>query len=82
MKRGTEAWTDYDRNGTWCIRAKKARGRFDLDELTEIAKGFDEDFYAVIIKAIDDDNLQFFEDVNPGDFVTMYRVTDILRGEQ
>lgn len=83
MKKGTEAWTDYDSSGRWCIRAKKQRGKFDLDELQDIAMQFDQDYYAVIIKAIDDDMMQYFDDVDhPGDYVTMYRATDFFRSDQ
>lgn len=80
VKKGTEAWPDYDENGIWCIRAKKKRGRFDLDELAEIAMSFEEDFYAVIIKAIPEESQCWFEDIEQGDYVTLYRATDFLRG--
>ena len=81
MKKGTEAWPDYDSSGRWCIRAKKVKGRFSLDELTDIAKGFDEDIYAVIIKAIDGDEIQFDEEF-VGDYVTMYRATDFFKNDR
>ena len=38
MKRGIEVWSEYDRTGRWCLRAKKARGRFTLDEVREAAE--------------------------------------------
>ena len=81
-KRGTEVWTDYDANGIWCLRIKKARGKFTLDEITEIAAEWEQDFYAVIIKAIDDDMAQYFDDVEQGDYITLYRATDFLRKEK
>ena len=58
MKRGIEVWTDYDANGNWCLRVKKVRGKFTLDEITEIAAEWEQDFYAVIIKAVDEDMIQ------------------------
>ncbi len=78
--RNIESWTEYDCNGRWCICAKKKRGRFTLDELTEVAMQYDEDFYAVIIKAISDEDIQFFDDIRIGDAVYIYRATDFLRG--
>ena len=38
-----------------------------------------EDFYALIIKAVDEDMDQYFDDIDLGDFVTLYRATDFLR---
>ena len=26
MKKGTEAWTEYDANGRWCLKIKKEKG--------------------------------------------------------
>lgn len=81
MKKGIEVWSDYDETGRWCLRIKKAKGRFTLDEITEIAIEYEQDFYAVIIKAVDDDMIQYFDDIETGDFVTLYRATDFLRNE-
>ena len=83
MKRGVEVWADYDERGRWCLRCRKQRGKFDLDELTEIAREVEEDFYAVIIKAISDDMMQYYDDcMDQGDYVTLYRATDFLRIEE
>ena len=82
IKKGTEVWSDYDESGRWCLRCKKQRGKFDLDELTEIAMSWEEDFYAVIIKAIQGEDIQYFDDcMDQGDYVTLYRATDFLRKE-
>ena len=80
MKRGVDVWPDYDETGRWCLRVKKARGKFTLDELEEIAMDYEQDFYAVIIKAIDDDMIQYFAHEDSGEFVTLYRATDFLEG--
>ena len=37
MKKGTEIWSDHDADGTWCLRLKKAKGKFSLDEIIETA---------------------------------------------
>ena len=37
LKQGTEVWSDYDESGRWCLRCRKRRGRFDLDELTQLS---------------------------------------------
>lgn len=81
MKKGIEVWPDYDANCQWCLRIKKKKGKFTLDEITEIATEWEHDFYALIIKAIDEDACQYFDDIETGDYVTLYRATDFLRNE-
>ncbi len=81
MKKGTEIWSDHDADGTWCLRLKKAKGKFSLDEIIEAAMEWEQDFYAVIIKAVDDDQIQYFDDVEQGDYITLYRAADFLRKE-
>lgn len=79
MKKSVEAWADYDQNGRWCLRVQKSKGKFTLDELIKIATKWEEDMYAVIIKAISGDMEQYFDDVDMGgDYVTLYRATDFL----
>lgn len=68
MKKGTEVWSDFDHTGRLCLRAKKAKGRFTLDEITDIAREWEENFYVVIINATAGEEE---EDVT-GDFVTLY----------
>lgn len=81
MKKGIEVWSDYDNAGRWCLRIKKKKGKFTLDEITEIATEYEEDFYAVIIKAISDEMGQYFDDIEQGDYITLYQATDFLRDE-
>lgn len=82
MKKGIEVWPDYDEAGRWCLRIKKARGTFTLDEITEIAREYENDFYALIIKALDLDMEQYYDDIEQGDYVTLYSATDFLRGKE
>lgn len=81
MKKGIEVWADYDAEGRWCLRIKKKKGKFSVDEITEIATEYEEDFYAVIIKAISDEMGQYFDDIEQGDYITLYQATDFLRNE-
>ena len=74
MKKGTTVESGYDVEGRWCLKLKKAKGKFTLDEIIEAAKEWEEDYYAVIIKAMDDDDLE-------GDYVTLYRATDFISKE-
>ena len=78
MHKKIECWADYDELGRWCLRIKKARGRFTLDEITEIAREYENDFYALVIKAVDGDMDQYFDVDYEGDYVTLYRATEFL----
>lgn len=78
MKKGIEIWSDYDSAGRWCLRIKKAKGRFTLDELTEILREYEMDFYALIINAMDGESAQYYDDAPTGDYVTCYSATDFF----
>lgn len=78
MKRGVEVWQAFDRTGTWCLHIKKRKGTLSLEEITEAAREYEEDFYAVIIKAVSDDMMQYFDEIETGDYVTLYRATEFL----
>lgn len=80
MKRNIEVWSSYDANGRWCLCCRKKRGHFTLDELTEVAREWEEDFYAIIIKAVSGNMEQYFDVDYEGDYVTLYRATDFLEG--
>lgn len=75
-----EVWSDYDQAGVWCLRLKKKRGKFTLDEIIEACKDYESDFYMISIKAMDADLDQYYEvdDFN-GDYVTAYRAEDFFK---
>lgn len=80
MKKGIDCHPDYDENGRWCLKIKKAKGHFTVDELQDVLEEYEMDYYAVIIKALGIDGEQYFDDVpGPGDFIIAYRATDFLR---
>lgn len=45
IKKGIEVWPDYDRDGVWCLRIKKKKGYFTLDEIIEACKNYASDFF-------------------------------------
>ncbi|MFR2017991.1 MAG: hypothetical protein ACLS27_05065 [Eubacterium sp.] len=67
--------------GTLAFEAQKAKGKFTLDEIIEAAKEWEEDYYAVIIKAMSDETAQYYDDDLEGDYVTLYRATDFISKE-
>lgn len=79
MKRGIEVWPDYDPTGQWVLHIKKARGSISLDEIREAATDYEQDFYMLVIKAMDEDMDQYYEtDDLDGDYVTLYRADDFF----
>ena len=82
MKKGIEVSSDHDKQGRWCLRVRKARGRLTRDEIEEAARDWEWDFYLMLIDAYhcDEDEQQFTESQS-GDIVTLYR-TDLWEDEK
>lgn len=80
MKKGIEIWTDYDLSGNWQLHVKKSRGKFTVDELQEILIEYEQDFYMLMIKAMDEEHSQYYltDDIE-GDYVTLYRADDFFK---
>lgn len=81
MKKRITTESEYDVEGRWCLKLKKAKDKFTLDEIIEAAKEWEEDYYAVIIKAMSDETAQYYDDDLDGDYVTLYRATDFISKE-
>lgn len=77
MKRGIEIWSDYDKTDQWCLRLRKKKGRFTLDEIQEVLREYELDFYFVFLDACNDPDDGGPE--KPGDYVTVYRAEDFIR---
>lgn len=80
-EKGTTVESGYDAEGRWHLKLRKAKGKFTLDEIIEAAKEWEEDYYAVIIKAMSDETAQYYDDDLEGDYVTLYRATDFISKE-
>lgn len=80
MKKGIEVWSDYDPTCTWVLHIKKARGTLSVEEIKQAAMEYDQDFYMLVIKAMDEKIGQYYtvDDVE-GDFVTLYRADDFFK---
>ena len=79
MKKGIEVWTDYDLAGIWKLNIQKKRGQLTLDEIREACTEYEQDFYLLVIKAMDDDISQYYDiDDLSGDYVQLYRADDFF----
>lgn len=80
MKRGIEVWPDYDPAGQWILKIKKKRGALTLSEIREACMEYEQDFYMLVIRAMDDNIDQYYyTDDLEGDFVTLYRADDFFK---
>lgn len=74
LSKNIEVWQDYDQTGEWCLYIRKKKGQLTLDEITEAAMRYEQDFYMLVIKAMDEEIGQYYlTDDLDGDFVTLYR---------
>lgn len=80
MKRGIEVWQDHDLAGNWVLHIKKARGTLSIEEIRQAAMEYEQDFYMLVIKALDMDMDQYYmTDDLDGDYVTLYSANDFFR---
>jgi len=80
MKSGITVEQSYDAAGEWCLHIHKKRGTLSLEEIRQAAMEYEQDFYMLMIKAIDEDLSQYYEtDDVDGDFVTLYRAGDFYK---
>ena len=78
-KKGIEVWTDYDPQRVWTLHIQKKRGRLTLEEITEACMDYEQDFYMLVICAMDRDVGQYYDtDDLEGDYVTLYRGDDFF----
>lgn len=80
MSKSIEVWTDYDRQGMWTAHIKKKRGRLTLEEITQACMDYEQDFYMLVICAMEREIGQYYEvDDLQGDYVTLYRADDYFK---
>ena len=80
MKKGIEVYSDYDKTGVWTLHIKKKRGQLTLDEIRDACTEYEQDFYLLVIKAMDEEIGQYYEtDDLDSDYVTLYRADDFFK---
>lgn len=80
MSKNIEVWTDYDQQGMWTLHIKKKRGTLTLEEITQACMDYEQDFYMLVICAMEREIGQYYEvDDLQGDYVTLYRADDYFK---
>lgn len=73
MKRGITVTYLHDRRGWGFKRIAKVKGELTIEEIRQaLIDDVDQGYYAVIIKAVEDDMSQYYDDDLPGDAVDCY----------
>lgn len=78
MKRGIEAEMRVDQQGQCVLVIRKARGKLTLEEIREAAMEYEQDYYGLVLKCIDEDMDQYYDDDLLGDAAELYSISDIL----
>lgn len=80
MKKGIECQTTFDPSGNWMLRIFKKKGKLTLDEIIATATEYEQDYYGLVLKCMDDDMMQYWDDdVWYGDVVELYSISDMLQ---
>lgn len=78
MKRGIEVEMHVDTDGQCVLVIRKARGKLTLEEIREAATEYEQDYYGLVLKCIDEDMDQYYDDDLLGDAAELYSISDIL----
>lgn len=62
MKKGLSTEVTYDAAGNWMLIVRKERGKLTLEDIREAAMECEQEYYALILKCIDEDMSQYWED--------------------
>ena len=82
MKKGIDVYSDRDARGIWILRIEKKRGKFTLEEITDICREYEEDFYMLVVNAYSDTLGQYYTEDLEGDFVTLYSANKFFEWRQ
>lgn len=78
MKKGIDYEWATDPAGYPVLRIRKERGRLSLDDIIATATEAGQDYYGLVLKCMDEDMSQYYEDDIPGDCVELYEIDKML----
>lgn len=80
MKKGIEVYSDYDQTGRWRLVIEKKKGKLTLEEIREVAREWEYDFYLLVLDCFHEEDIQYDYDLPKGDRAELYR-TDLFYEE-
>ncbi len=82
MKRGISIHADHDREGERFLVVAKKKGKLTFDEIKDAVIEYgEEDYYAMILRCLDEDGSQYYDDDLPDDSVILYSADYFLRNK-
>lgn len=79
MKKGLSCELAHDGAGNLMLVVRKERGKLTLDDIREAATEYEQDYYALLLKCMDEDISQYWDDNLLGDAAELYSATDFLK---
>lgn len=79
MKKGITCEPKFDAFGNWMLVVRKARGKLTLEDIQEAATEYEQDYYGLVLKCIDDDMSQYWDDDLLGESAELYSISDMLQ---
>lgn len=78
MKKTIDVQQGFDVTGHCVYTVRKARGKLTLDEIREAMTEYAQDYYGLVLKCMDEDMSQYYDDDLLGDGVELYSIESIL----
>lgn len=78
MKKTIDVQQGFDATGHCVYTVRKARGKLTLDEIREAMTEYEQDYYGLVLKCMDEDMGQYYDDDLLGDVAELYSIESIL----
>lgn len=78
MKKGITTEWNFDPSGNAFLIVRKAKGKLTLEDIREAAMEAEQDYYGLVMKCMDDDMCQYYEDDLDGDVAELYPMERVL----
>ena len=78
LKKGLSTEGTWDPDGNFCLKVRKERGKLTLEDIRQAAMDHEEDYYFLVMKCMNEDMSQYYEDDLEGDVAELYRAEKIL----
>lgn len=78
MKKGIEVWSGLDDFGNWMLKISKKRGKLTIEDIKEAATEWEPNYYCLVLKCIEEDGLQWYDDDLDGDAAELYEADNFL----
>ena len=78
MKKGISVEQCYDKQGRSALRIRKEKGTLTLEEINQALTEWENDYYFLVMRCMDDEAAQYFTDDIMPDVVEAYPAQTVL----